>query len=599
MKTILKYLEKYYKRMTLGLVIKIVGTLFELLLPFILSYILGNIIGRRVREILFWGGIMILCSALACLCNMTANRMAAKVSCAFAESMRKDLFIKTLRLSAAQTDRFTIPSLESRITTDTYNVHNFINRMQRLGVRAPILLLGGIGFTLFMDAHLSLVMIALLPFLFISIFLVSRKGVPLYSKVQRSVDGMVRVVREDTQGIRVLKALSKTEYEHRRYDEVNKTLIRDETRAGVIMGSMNPIMNLFMNFGSVAVIALGAYRVSGGLSKPETIIAFMQYFTQISMAMMSLNRIFVMYTKCAASAGRIAEVLNTEEDVVIGSKEEFPDLCDSAPASLGGFSDQAADIAGADASNRLADAHIVFDNVSFSYKGKRNNLENISFSIPRGGSLGIIGATGSGKSTLIRLLLRFYDTGKGNIYINGENVRTIPKDKLYAMFGSALQADFLYADTIEENIRFGRDISKEDVVRAAEIAQAHTFITSFGEGYQHMLSPHGTNISGGQKQRVLISRALAAKPEILILDDSSSALDYKTDAALRWALAENMQDTTVVTVAQRVSSVKDCDLILVLNEGKIIGMGDHEHLLENCQEYREISDSQMGGAFVE
>ena len=585
MKTILKYLEKYYKRMTLGLTIKVVGTLFELLLPYILSYILGNIIGRRVSEILFWGGMMIVCSALACLCNVTANRMAAKVSCAFAESMRKDLFIKTLRLSAAQTDKFTIPSLESRITTDTYNVHNFINRMQRLGVRAPILLLGGIGITLFMDAHLSLVMIALLPFLFSAIFLVSRKGVPLYSKVQRSVDGMVRVVREDTQGIRVLKALSKTEYEHRRYDQVNKNLIKDETRAGVIMGSMNPIMNLFMNFGSVAVIALGAYRVSGGLSKPETIIAFMQYFTQISMAMMSLNRIFVMYTKCAASAGRIAEVLNTEEDVVVGTKEEFPDW--------------STDAAMAEASNLPGDAHIVFDNVSFSYKGKRNNLENISFAIPKGGSLGIIGATGSGKSTLIRLLLRFYDTGKGNVYINSENVRTIPKDKLYAMFGSALQADFLYADTIEENIRFGRDISHEDVVRATKIAQAEPFITSMKDGYQHMLSPHGTNISGGQKQRVLISRALAARPEILILDDSSSALDYKTDAALRRALAENMQDTTVVTVAQRVSSVKDCNLILVLNEGKIIGMGNHDYLLENCEEYREISDSQMGGAFVD
>ena len=549
--------------------------------------------------------MMIICSALACLCNVTANRMAAKVSCAFAESMRKDLFIKTLRLSAAQTDKFTIPSLESRITTDTYNVHNFINRMQRLGVRAPILLLGGIGITLFMDAHLSLVMIALLPFLFSAIFLVSRKGVPLYRKVQRSVDGMVRVVREDTQGIRVLKALSKTEYEHRRYDQVNKKLIKDETRAGVIMGSMNPIMNLFMNFGSVAVIALGAYRVSGGLSKPETIIAFMQYFTQISMAMMSLNRIFVMYTKCAASAGRIAEVLNTEEDVVVGTKEEFPDWAPgmSSDRTEGISKDQSADqfagAAMAETSNLPGDAHIVFDNVSFSYKGKRNNLENISFAIPKGGSLGIIGATGSGKSTLIRLLLRFYDTGKGNVYINGENVRTIPKDKLYAMFGSALQADFLYADTIEENIRFGRDISHEDVVRATKIAQAEPFITSMKEGYQHMLSPHGTNISGGQKQRVLISRALAARPEILILDDSSSALDYKTDAALRRALAENMQDTTVVTVAQRVSSVKDCDLILVLNEGKIIGMGNHDYLLENCEEYREISDSQMGGAFVE
>ena len=573
MKTILKYLEKYYKRMSLGLIIKIVGTLFELMLPYILSHILGNIIGRQISEILFWGGVMIVCSAMACLCNVTANRMAAKVSCMFTESLRKDLFIKTLRLSAAQTDRFTIPSLESRITTDTYNVHNFINRMQRLGVRAPILLLGGIGITLFMDAHLSLVMIALLPFLFTAIFFVSRKGVPLYSKVQQSVDDMVRVVREDAQGIRVLKALSKTEYEHRRYDEVNKTLIKDETRAGVIMGSMNPIMNLFMNFGSVAVIALGAVRVAGGLSKPETIIAFMQYFTQISTAMMSLNRIFVMYTKCAASAGRIEEVLNAKEDVTVASKAEVPD--------------------------RPEDAHIVFDQVSFSYKGKRNNLENISFTIPKGGSLGTIVATGSGKSTLIRLLLRFYDADRGGIYINGENIRTISKEKLYAMFGSALQADFLYADTIEENIRFGRDISHEDIVRAAEIAQADSFITSFSEGYRHMLSSHGTNISGGQKQRVLIARALAAKPEILILDDSSSALDYKTDAALRRALSENMQETTVVTVAQRVSSVKNCDLILVLNEGKIIGMGTHDHLLEQCAEYREISDSQMGGAFVE
>lgn len=573
MKTILKYLEKYYKRMSLGLIIKIVGTLFELMLPYILSYILGNVIGGQVSEILFWGGMMILCSALACLCNVIANRMAAKVSCAFAESMRRDLFIKTLRLSAAQTDRFTIPSLESRITTDTYNVHNFINRMQRLGVRAPILLLGGIGITLFMDAHLSLVMIALLPFLFTAIFLVSRKGVPLYSRVQRSVDGMVRVVREDTQGIRVLKALSKTEYEHRRYDQVNKNLTRDETRAGVIMGSMNPIMNLFMNLGIVAVIALGAVRAARGLSSPEHLIAFMQYFTQISVAMMSLNRIFVMYTKCAASAGRIAEVLHEEADVTVASRSDFPD--------------------------KPTKAHIVFDQVAFSYKGKRNDLEHISFSIPRGGSLGIIGATGSGKSTLIRLLLRFYDPDQGSIYINGRNIRTVPKDRLYAMFGSAMQADFLYADTIEENIRFGREIPHDDVVRAAKIAQADAFITGFAEGYQHTLSPHGTNISGGQKQRVLISRALAASPEILILDDSSSALDYKTDAALRSALAEHMQETTVVTVAQRVSSVKDCGLILVLSGGRIIGMGDHEYLLAHCEEYREISESQMGGAFVE
>ncbi len=573
MKTVIKYLSPYYGRMGIGFIIKTIGTLAELMLPYILSHILENVIGKEIKEIIFWGGLMVVCSAFACLCNIIANRMAAKVSRNFAESMRKDLFIKTLRLSAAQTDRFTIPSLESRITTDTYNVHGFINMMQRLGVRAPIMLIGGIAITLFMDAKLSLVMIAVLPFIFVTVYFISRNGVPLYTKVQKSVDNMIRVVREDSQGIRVIKALSKTDYEHRRYDKVNSALIKDETRAGVIMGTVNPIMTVLMNLGSVGVIALGAYFISSGSSKPETVIAFMQYFTLISMAMMSVTRMFVMYTKSAASAGRIAEVLNSEEDIKVETKESYP--------------------------NKVTDAHIVFDNVSFSYKGKRNDLENISFSIPKGGSLGIIGATGSGKSTLIKLLLRFYDTDRGNIYINGENIRAIEKDRFYAMFGSAHQHDFLYAETIEENIMFGRDLSHEDVVAAAKIAQADGFITDFPDGYSHVLSQHGTNISGGQKQRVLISRAIAARPEILILDDSSSALDYKTDAMLRQALNEHMKDTTVVTVAQRVSSVKDCGLIIVLDEGRVIGMGTHDELLESCVEYKEISDSQMGGAFVE
>lgn len=573
MKMVFKYLEKYYGRMTLGLSIKVAGTLVELLLPYILSHILADVIGKEISDIVFWGVLMIVCSATACLCNIIANRMAARVSRNFAETLRRDLFRKTLRLSAAQTDKFTIPSLESRITTDTYNVHHFVNMMQRMGVRAPILLMGGIAITLFMDASLSLVMIAILPLIFITVYLISRNGVPLYTQVQRSVDGMVRVVREDAQGIRVIKALSKTDYEHKRYDEANRKLVRDEVRAGVIMGTVNPIMTMFMNVGSVAVIALGAFRVSKGLSNPETIIAFMQYFTQISMAMMTVTRMFVMYTKSAASAKRISEVLSAEEDIRVKEKSEY---CD-----------------------KDTNAHICFDHVSFSYKGKRNNLEDIHFELQKGGRLGIIGATGSGKSTLIKLLMRFYDVGQGGIYINGEDVRTIEKERLYAMFGSAQQYDFLYSESIEENIRFGRDISHEAVEEAARIAQAHEFITAFAEGYEHMLTPHGTNISGGQKQRVLISRALAGKPEILILDDSSSALDYKTDAALRKALGENLRDSTVITVAQRVSSVKDCDFILVLDEGQIIGMGTHEELLADCMEYREISESQMGGAFVE
>ncbi|MBQ9760674.1 MAG: ABC transporter ATP-binding protein, partial [Clostridia bacterium] len=385
------------------------------------------------------------------------------------------------------------------------------------------------------------------------------------------VDRMVRIVREDTQGIRVIKALSKNDYENRRYDSANTQLSHDERHVGTIMGAVNPIMTLLMNCGITAVVAWSAYLVAGHRSDPETVIAFMQYFTLISMAMMTVSRIFVMYTKCAASARRIAEVIEAPEEITVRQ--------DIAPIKT--------------------DAHITFDHVSFSYTGKHKHLSDIDFTLPQGGNLGIIGATGSGKSTLIRLLLRFYDVTEGHIRIDGKDIRTIKRDKLASLFGVALQNDFLYADTIRENIDFGRNLTEEEMIRAAKIAQAHDFISSFPEGYDHMLASKATNLSGGQKQRILIARAIAARPDILILDDSSSALDYKTDANLRRALREEMKDTTVITVAQRVSSVMHCDLILVLENGAVIGSGTHEELMRSCPSYKEINDSQMGGAFVE
>ena len=574
MKTVFKYLLPFKLKMSGGFTVKVIGTVVELFLPYILSHILKNVVVEQsVTKILFWGALMIICALAACLCNVWANRMAAKISREFSENVRRDLFDKTLHLSAAKTDEFTIPSLESRITTDTYHVHNFVGMIQRMGVRAPILLFGGIAITLIMDSFLALAMIFVLPFIFVSVFFISKKGTPLYQRVQKSVDKMIRIVREDIQGIRVIKALSKNEYEMERFDGSNKALVKDETKAGTVMNGVSPIMTLLMNVGIVAVIALSANRVAGHQSDPETVIAFMQYFTQISMSMMFISRMFVMYTKCAASAGRIAEVLNCENDIKLEAKADFPNID--------------------------TDSHIVFNKVSFGYNSKYLNLKNIDFSIKRGGKLGIIGATGSGKSTVIKLLLRFYDVTKGAIYIDGEDIRTLSPESLYAKFGTAMQYDFIYNDTVLENIRFGRAISEEDVFKAAEIAQAADFITAFPDKFNHILSQNGTNVSGGQKQRILISRALASKPEILILDDSSSALDYKTDANLRHALAQNLKDTTLITVAQRVSSVKDCDLILVLEQGEIIGAGTHEQLLGNCTEYKEISDSQMGGAFVE
>lgn len=558
--------------MAVGFIIKVIGTVAELFIPFLLTYILENVIETGdIKKIVLYGVFMALFALTAGLGNIIANRMAAKVTMIFASQMRRELFSKTLHLSARSTDKFTIPSLESRITTDTYNVQNFVGMMQRMGVRAPFLLIGGIGITLIMDRALALVMVATLPIIFVVVYSISRKGVPLYEKVQQSVDGMVRVVREDAQGIRVIKALSKNTYENNRYNNVNKKLCKDETRAGVIMGVVNPIMTMLMNLGIVAVVAVSAYLVAKQKSSPATVIAFMQYFTLISMAMMSLSRMFVMYTKCAASANRIAEVINSKSELEI--KED-------------------------DGKGNEA-YHVTFENVAFSYLGKKNNLENISFSLKKGERLGIIGATGSGKSTIIRLLMRFYDVNEGVVRINGKDVRSYTPEELTAMFGVVLQNDFLYADTIKENICFGREISIENVEKAAKIAQAHEFISGYSDGYEHMISAGGTNLSGGQRQRVLIARAIAGNPEILILDDSSSALDYKTDLNLRSTLQSELPESTVITVAQRVSSVKNCDLILVIDEGRIIGRGTHDELLENCPEYKEISDSQMGGAFVD
>ncbi len=572
MNWIIKYLSPLKKRITVGISVKVIGTLAELMIPLLLSHILENVIvTNSIGNILLYGALMAVCAVTACVGNIIANRMAARTTMIFSTDMRRNLFLKTLDLSARSTDRFTIPSLESRITSDTYNVQNFVGMIQRMGIRAPILLIGGTAITMIMDRRLALVMLATLPIIFTVVYSISRKGVPLYSDVQKSVDGMVRVVREDAQGIRVIKALSKIDYENARYDSANMALRKKETRAGIIMGAVNPIMTLLMNLGIIAVIGFSAYFVASGVSKATTVIAFMQYFTLISMAMMSLSRMFVMYTKCAASAKRISTVMECEDELQTVSDDGEGD------SSL----------------------HISFENVCFSYLGKKENLKNISFGLKKGESLGIIGATGSGKSTLLRLLMRFYDCDSGVIRINGRDVRSYAKSELTSMFGVVFQNDFLYADTIEENIRFGRDIPDEDIILAAKIAQAHDFITSFKDGYSHAISSAGTNLSGGQRQRLLISRAIAARPEILILDDSSSALDYKTDAALRRALSESLPDSTVITVAQRVSSVKGCDLILVIEDGDIIGCGKHEELMVSCSEYKEISDSQMGGAFLD
>ena len=564
------YLKPYSKRIALGTVIKIVGTITELFLPWILSYMIDEVAPEKnVARIFLWGAVMLACAVVALLGNITANRMASKVARDTTESMRFDLFDKTLNLSARQTDGFAMPSLVSRLSSDTYNVHNMIGMIQRLGIRAPMLLIGGIVVTFMVEPVLALVLLATMPFLVLLAVLVAKKGTSLYTKLQKTVDTMVRKIRDIYSGIRVIKALSRTEYEKKSFETINKNVSSSETRAGLTTGVTNPIMNLFLNLGMTAVILVGAYRVSAGLTKAGPIIAFMTYFTLMLNAVISVGRIFVMYSKGIASSRRICEVLNAPADLLT---EEI-DLEGSSEAD----------------SDR---AQIRFEHVSFSYDGGKV-LDDVSFSIGKGETFGIIGATGSGKTTIIMLMMRFYDADEGNIYIDGRDIRTFDKKELRRRFGVVFQNDFLFSDTVRNNVDFHRGISDGELEKALKFAQAD-FIFGNDEGLNYGLAAKGANFSGGQKQRLLVARALSGEKDVIVLDDSSSALDYKTDAALRKALKENFSDKTIIMIAQRISSVRHADKILVLDNGKAAGLGSDEELRESCPLYGEILRSQGG-----
>lgn len=562
-----RYLKPYFGRMSLGFLIKFIGTIMDLFIPYILAYIIDSVIPAEDRgRVFLWGFFMLACSVLAVTFNMIANRMASRVASDATEVIRHDLFSRIMYLSNAQTDALTKPSLISRMTSDTYNLHQMLARVQRLGVRAPILLVGGICVTFTLDAAMACVLLAVLPLLgFITVY-VSRRSIPMYGVLQEANDRFVRMVREDIGGIRVIKALSKTEYEIEKFRSINKEVVERERKNGMVMAVINPSMTILLNLGLVGVILVGAYRVNAGTSEVGKILAFTTYFTIILNAMLSISRMFTIMSKAIASGNRIWQVLECGEDMkIIESSEES------------------------------AEGEIVFRNVTFSYlKGGEPNIRDLSFRIKKGETLGIIGEIGSGKSTIINLMMRLYDVDEGSIYIAGRDVRSYSPEELKAKFAVVFQNDTIFEDTIAGNVTLGREMSVEQIQEALLYARASEFVEGRAEKESDALSIKGANLSGGQKQRVLIARALAAKPDILILDDSSSALDYQTDAQLRRGIRENYKDTTLVIVAQRVSSIRGADHILVLEDGAPIGYGTHEELMEKCGTYAEISRMQTG-----
>lgn len=566
-KTAFGYLKKYKFRMAVGAVIKIVGTIMDLVLPYILAYILDYVVPtKNWINVLLFGLLMLGCAMLGLLGNIFANQMAAYVAKKVTGDLRYDLFSKIQTLSSSQLDEVTIPSLVSRMTSDTYNVHQMVGMIQRIGIRAPILLIGGIIVTLTLDTVMTLVLLAILPLLVLVTYLISKAGIPLFTKSQEAVDKVVQTIRENTSGIRVIKALSKEEFEKNRFTKVNQNLMQYELKSGYIMSGLSPIISTLLNFGLVGVIVVGAYRVNHGAILSGKVLAFTTYFTIILNAMLSITRIFMVYSRAVASAARINEVMNLPEDL---TTEELP--LENSPF------------------------HIEFRDVSFSYNKKETNVEKIHFQLKEGESLGIIGSTGAGKSTLIQLLMRFYDVDEGEILIQGRNIKSIPKQELKKMFGVVFQNDTIFSNTIKENICFGRTFTDEEIEKATKVSQAYDFIQKQPEGLSTYLSAKGTNLSGGQKQRLLIARALVGKPEILILDDASSALDYKTDAALRKGIKEMSENMTSIIVTQRISSILNCDHILVMEDGEELGYGTHQELMKNVPIYKEIYQIQMGG----
>ena len=587
MNLLFRYMKRYSGQIAAVMLMKLFATLTELLLPYILEHLIDNIVPMQdILQIFLWGTLMIICAVVTWQVSIRSNRRAVDNSHNIAYDIRKDLFERTMNLSGSQFDSYGLPSLTSRMTSDSYNVQNFSRAFQTMFVRAPITLIGGIIITMTMDPVLSGVLCCMVPALLAVVIGISLKGIPMYRNVQDSLDKVVRIMRENITGIRVVKALSKEEYESRRFDGANREMTDRDIQVGSFMAVPEPLMRLFLNIGLTAVVWIGAKRVDSGIMQPGVILAFLTYFNMIMQSIMAFNRMFTMISKASASAVRIDRVIQTETGLTAESSGA-----------------QAAD-----------DSFICFDHVNFTYhtaplsaddggnssqtaeqrRAQEQCLYDISFSLKKGESLGIIGPTGCGKTTIVNLLMRFYDPDSGTVFVDGRDVRTYEKDVLHRKFGVVFQNDLVFNDTLRDNISFGRQISNADLRQAVEDAQAAEFIDSLSSGLEHKADIKGANLSGGQKQRILISRALAGRPDILVLDDSSSALDYKTDACLRKAIKEHHSGSTVIMIAQRISSIMSMNNILVLDNGHAIGFGNHEQLMETCRAYREIYAAQMG-----
>ena len=574
---LIKYLKPYRWFAILAPLLMIGEVTVDLFQPKLMAEIVDNGVLVGNMEVIIKTGILMLVLVLfGGVFGVACAYFASKAAQGFGHDLRTDSFKKVMSLSIEQTDKFTTGSLVTRLTNDVSMIQELVQMALRMFVRAPMFFIGGSIMMFTLDVKFSIVALIGLPILASLIFIFLRRATPLFSQVQKRLDKVNSVVQENVSGARVVKAYVREDYENERFDKANKGLFDVNYKVMSIMCFLSPLMMIVMNFAVIAVIYIGGFEAQAQHMKPGVIMAAVTYLTQIFHSVMMLNNMFQTISRSSASANRIVEVLDSDPIIASGEETEGDteeDIC------------------------------VEFKGVDFSYPGTvgRPVLQNINLKIKRGETLAVIGATGSGKSSLIKLIPRFYDTNSGEVYIDGKNVRDYDLKSLRSRIGYVMQKSELFSDTIINNIRWGReDATEEEVAAAAEIAQADGFIKGFSDGYNTFIAEKGASLSGGQKQRISIARALVRRPEILILDDSTSALDLATEAKLRMALRREFSDSTVIMIAQRIASVKEADRIAVIDRGEIVACDTHENLLEYCKEYVEIYNSQMkSGAYIE
>lgn len=576
MKRLLHYLSGYKLESILGPLFKMLEASFELFVPLVVASMIDvGIKQSNAAYILRQGGLLILLGIIGLACSLTAQYFAAKASVSAATCLRNDLFQHISNLSYTEIDTVGTSTLITRMTSDINQVQTGINMVLRLFLRSPFVVFGAMIMAFTVDVKAAMAFVVVIPLLSVVVFGILLISMPLYKKVQKQLDRVMLTTRENLMGVRVIRAFNRQKSETARFEEENGLLVRFQVFVGKISALLNPVTYIMINFAIIAVVWIGALQVGAGIITQGKVVALVNYMSQILVELVKLANLMIIISKSVACMNRVDTIFKMEPSIKEKNKV-FASQENSLPK-------------------------LVFDQVSFLYAGaKEESLSGIDFSVKKGETIGIIGGTGSGKSTVVNLIPRFYDVALGQVSLDGRDVRNYPLEKLREKIGVVPQKAVLFKGSLRENMQWGKkDASDEEIYRALDIAQAREFVDGKKKGLDLYIEQGGRNLSGGQRQRLTIARALVREPEILILDDSASALDFATDARLRRAIKENTGDMTVFLVSQRAATIRNADQILVLDDGKLAGKGTHKELLSSCALYREICLSQLSKEEVE